>query len=117
MFVRIRVNTWNLKRVVAPAVKYYTDNGIPVVLTFMAYFETPIPEKHKKNYIFRKRTINDYWAITTSAWKRIMGQYADNILVYSCGKIEGELGSTKCKRCGNCVREYHNSKERMRNEK
>jgi hypothetical protein len=119
MFVRIRTNTWNLDSVVDPAVQYYTthpERGVPVVLTFMAYFRTEdeMPPEHRKHYVFRRRTTNDYMAITTEAWREIMKRYQDNGLVYSCGKIEGEKGDTHCLRCGNCVREYHNTRERMR---
>lgn len=114
MYVRIRTNTWNLDKVVKPAVSYYAPKNVPIVLTFMAYFSTPIPEGHEDNYVFRKRTLNSYWAITTKAWEEIMELFKYNIYVYSCGKIEGELGSTKCVRCGNCIREYYATKTRMR---
>ena len=82
----------------------------------MAYFETSdkIPEEHKINYIFRKRNMNSYWAITTKAWEEIMSKYKHSHLVYSCGKIEGELGTTKCRYCGNCLREYFATIVRMR---
>lgn len=113
MFVRIRTNTWNLD-LVDNAADYYSLREVPVVLTFMAYFTTPIPDAHKSNYIYRKRTINDYWAITTDAWREVMKRYEDNIWVYSCGKIEGEKGSTACARCGNCIREFFVTLERMR---
>jgi len=118
MFVRLRVNTWNLD-LVDDAVEYYSEREVPIVLTFMAYFKGEIPEAHiedpeKSSYIFRKRTLNEYWAIKTDSWRGIMNRYADNKWVYSCGKIEGERGVTGCRYCGNCVREYHNSMERMR---
>ena len=114
MYVRVRTNMWNLDSVVNPAVDYYSGEGVPVVLTFMAYFTQPIPEQHKDDYIFRKRTLNEYWAITTNAWRRVMARYEDNMYVYSCGKIEGEKGGAGCPRCGNCIREYFNTLERMR---
>jgi hypothetical protein len=112
MFVRIRTNTWNLKTVVKPAINYYTTNDIPVVLTFMAYYD----EKPLMNddYIYRKRTMNSYYAITTAAWERIMGEFKYNKYVYSCGKVEGEKGTTGCRYCGNCIREYYNTKDRMK---
>lgn len=113
MFVRVRVNTWNLDQVVDEAVRYYTSREVPVVLTFMAYYTTPIPESDKRYYAWRMRTLNDYWAITTEAWRGIMKRYEDNVLVYSCGKIEGEQGNMKCSRCGNCIREFYNTLERM----
>lgn len=115
MYVRVRVNTWNLENVVDKVVEHYTAREIPVVLTFMAYYNLKIPEKHKKNYIFRKRTLNYYWAITTAAWEEVMNRYRYNIFVYSCGKIEGELGDTRCSRCGTCLREFFQTRERLAN--
>ena len=112
MFVRVRTNTWNAG-VTTDAVEYYTPLSIPVVLTFMAYFDTPIEDFSKTAYTFRKRTLNSYNAITFDAWKFIMHLYEDNPLVYSCGR-EGEGQPTGCKYCGNCLREYYNTIERMK---
>ena len=107
MFVRVRTNTWNL-HLVDEAIEYYAKKDIAVILTFMAYYdEQSIPEEHRKNYMSRKRTLNSYHAITTEAWKNIMHKYEDELRVYSCGKIEGEIGKTSCKYCGNCLREYY----------
>ena len=113
MFVRIRVNAWNLD-MVDKVVQYYTERSVPVVLTFMAYYKLTIPEGYQSNYVYRKRTTNSYWAITTDAWRTIMKRYEDNIYVYSCGRIEGEKGSTRCARCGNCIREFFVTAERLR---
>lgn len=114
MFVRFRTNTWNLN-ILDLAVKHYTKRKVPVVLTFMAYHkEESIPEKERVYYRYRKRTTNSYWAITTSAWDKIMSRYKYNYYLYSCGIVEGELGTSACSRCGNCIREYFNTKERMR---
>ena len=115
MFVRFRVNTWNLDLADA-AVDYYSKLEVPVILTFMAYFGSEISESHKTNYMFRKRTLNSYWAITTTAWEEIMARYKYNKWVYSCGKIEGEKGTTACRHCGNCLREYFATMERLRND-
>ncbi|UCH71807.1 MAG: hypothetical protein JSW62_05260 [Thermoplasmatales archaeon] len=117
MFVRIRTNMWNLETVVDPAVEYYTSREVPVVLTFMAYFKGEIPEGHEDSYTYRKRTSNSYYAITTEAWEKIMARYKHNKWVHSCGKVEGELGDTKCKFCGNCIREYFVTMERTRGNK
>ena len=113
MFVRFRTNTWNLS-LCDKIVEHYSEEGVPIVLTFMAYFTGVIPRDHEKNYVFRKRTLNSYWAITTKAWERIMNRYKYNKWVYSCGKVEGELGTTLCRHCGNCLREYFATMERMR---
>lgn len=118
MFVRFRTNTWNTQ-MQRHAVQYYADRNVPIVLTFMAYFDTAdrIPEGHRQHYIFRKRTLNEYWAITTEAWREIMRSWEGTPWekwVYSCGKIEGESGTTSCRHCGNCIREYFATIERMR---
>lgn len=117
MFVRVRTNTWNLDGVVDPAVEYYTSRNIPVMLTFMAYYGEDIPEPHREyHYMQRKRTMNTYNAITTEGWRKVMRRYEDNLLVYSCGKLEGEKGKSSCKYCGNCIREYYACLERMEND-
>ena len=115
MFVRLRTNTWNLKKVVEPAVTFYTDREVPVVLTWMAYYHNhaSMPELHKNYYAYRRRTQNSYWAIRTQAWREAMCRFEDNPLVHSCGKIEGEKGSTACKNCGNCLREFFAAEARL----
>ena len=114
MFVRVRTNAWNLD-LVEQACLHYSDIGTPVVLTFMAYHNIEsIPEAHRDNYVLRKRTMNEYYAITTDAWHDIMGIWEDELQVYSCGKIEGERGKTSCRYCGNCLREFFATNERMK---
>jgi len=113
MFVRVRTNTWNLE-LVDKVVAHYSKKEIPIILTFMAYFVGQTPPGHEANYVFRKRTLNSYHAITTKAWGKIMARYKYNKWVYSCGKIEGEKGTTSCRHCGNCLREYFATTERLR---
>ena len=50
MFVRVRVNTWNIE-LVDTCVNFYSNKRVPIVLTFMAYYTETVPENHKKNYI------------------------------------------------------------------
>lgn len=121
MFVRIRANMWNLVDVIIPAVSYYAQKKVPVVLTFMAYYEDEedkfpkdIPIKYKSFYKYRKRTTNKYYAITTLGWELIMREFKYNKWVHSCGKIEGKRGDTHCRFCGNCLREYFATMERIR---
>jgi len=113
MFVSMRTNTWNLG-LVEEVVAYYSAQQVPIVLTFMAYFEETVPSGHQANYVFRKRTLNSYWAITTKAWEMVMAPYRLSRWVYSCGKVEGEEGVSGCRYCGNCLREYFAAKERLR---
>jgi len=113
MFIRVRTNTWNID-LVELVVAHFTKIGVPVVLTFMAYHELEsIPEHYKGDYIYRKRTVNSYYAIRTCNWAWLMDEYRFNKLVYSCGKIEGEIGTTLCRYCGNCLREFYATMERM----
>lgn len=106
MFVRFRVNLWNLD-LLDKAVKYYTiENNIPVVLTFMAYYNESIPEKYKDDYIWQKRILNSYYVLSYEKMQAIIMMYSGN-KVYACGKA--------CKDCGHCLREYYNTKERLRN--
>lgn len=118
MMVRFRTNTWNLD-LCDEVVDWYSEREVPIILTFMAYFglADTIPEDHRDNYAFRKRTLNSYNAITTDAWENVMARYKYNKWTYSCGKIEGEKGVTACARCGNCVREYHVTMECLTNQK
>jgi len=110
MFVRFRTNTWNWT-VANAAVEYYTSKDVPVVLTFMAYYNGNIPESHQKYYQLRKRVLNEYQAITTEAWQMVMERYRENKYVYSCGR---EGIASGCKFCGNCLREYFATLERMK---
>lgn len=114
MFVRFRINTWNLD-LADMAIKHFTKKKVPVILTFMAYFTNDIPKKMEKSedYIWRKRTSNSYHAITRKAFFNVMDRYKENKWVYSCGKIEGDLGDTHCRFCGNCLREYFATIERI----
>ena len=113
MFVRFRINTWNWT-VANAAVEYYTSKDVPVVLTFMAYYTGNIPKNHWKYYQLRKRVLNEYQAITTEAWRMVMKRYRDDKYVYSCGR---EGITSGCKFCGNCLREYFSTLERMKNGK
>lgn len=114
MFVRFRTNTFNL-RLADFVIKHYSAREVPIVLTFMAYFNMPVWFRaDQPDYVFRKRTLNSYWAITTEAWEQVMKRYRLNCWVHSCGKIEGESGTTACRHCGNCLREYFATRERMR---
>lgn len=112
MFVRIRVNMWNLFTVVKHAVNYYSANEVPIVLTFMAYYNTPIPKGNEQFYEFKKRTLNSYNVITKEAFDVVMSMFEDNKWVYSCGSATEH----SCKFCGNCLREYYATKERMNSE-
>ena len=123
MFVRVRTNTWNLD-LVDQVVEHYEARKVPVVLTFMAYYSDE-PENHIRksdelmgrigiscagDYTWRKRTLNSYWVITPAAWDRVVARYHGNSLVYTCGK---DANTHACSQCGNCLREFFATRERM----
>jgi hypothetical protein len=111
MFVRVRVNSWNLENVVLPAIRYYTEKEVPVVLTYMAYYKEDIPEEYSSLYTYKKRTTNSYYVLNEKGRKAIVDLEDKNPFVYECGY----KGTFSCSRCGNCLREYYNTKERLRN--
>jgi hypothetical protein len=123
MMVRVRANYWN-HETVQKAVGWYTAAKVPVVLTFMAYYDTAgtplesyaarpggLPHALDGIYTYRRRITNAYWCITRQGWENIAGAYRRNPYVYTCGK---DAETHQCARCGNCLREYHATIERMR---
>lgn len=112
MFVRIRVNSWNTE-VVEEAINYYVGRNVMCVLTFMAYYETPIPEHNKCFYEWKQRTTNSYWCIKQEFIDNFMKKYIRNLYVDCCTK----KGEYSCRFCGNCLREFYACKERMQLDK
>jgi len=113
MFVRYRVNMWNLGNM-DYVIEHYTEADIPVVLTFMAYYsEDALGDFRDGDYTFRKRTLNSYWVATQKAWDFALQYHYENPLVYTCGK---DANTFACSRCGNCLREYYATRERMNND-
>ena len=111
MFVRFRTNTWNLS-LLDEAVEWYSERNIPIILTFMAYHKADsIPPLSAGSYSYRDRTVNKYYAINAKIYRMIMAVYTDNKFVYSCGR---EGIASECRFCGNCLREFFATKERMR---
>jgi hypothetical protein len=111
MFVRVRVNTWNVETVVVPSIRHYTGMNTPVILTFMAYYTEPVPKSEMDTYIWKKRTSNSYYCMEQDYVDQIMDYFSDDPLVYKCGFKD----TYDCSRCGNCLREYYNTKVRLQN--
>lgn len=105
MFVRFRYNTGNTD-ILNRAIHWYTEKDVPIVITPMAYFKEKVPDKEK--YIWKKRVTNSYWCIKDNIIEEMKREYSNNKLVYFC------VGGGLCKNCGNCIREYYATKERMR---
>ena len=103
MYVRFRLNTWNVD-LADEVVKYYADwFQVPVVMTFMRYSdENNIPEDQKSNYTYEKHIVNSYWLMKDDVKRQIMHSWADNGMVYMCGTYDSDL----CRDCENCWNLY-----------
>jgi len=100
MFVRLRVSPTNLK-LIDHAIIDWTDAKVPVVLTFMRYYDQE-PIGNDNQFEFKKHILNSYWCPTKDFMKEIIDKYEDNELVTTCGTLE----SSYCKDCGNCEKYY-----------
>lgn len=101
MFVRLRVSATNLRHVYY-ATGHYAERGVPVVLTFMAYYDKE--PKTKTKYEWKKRHINSYWCA-----KREFIQYVVETAKWDCGRLVslcGGLDSQWCRNCRNCETYY-----------
>jgi hypothetical protein len=118
MFVRLRVSSTNLHHI-AEAVKRWTGQDVPVVLTFMAYYdaEPQVPAEVRASvggpcYEWRVRHINSYWCPTAAFVRWVMAAYRGNRLVSYCGSLEGSY----CRLCRNCETYYLQTIKRMKSE-
>lgn len=108
MMVRVRTNMWNIP-VIDSVVQYYSEeNNIPVILTIMAYYNTTISEKYRDFYSYQIRILNSYCVLNKKGLSIFEKRYENKRNVHFCGNL--------CKNCGHCLREYYNTKERLRNE-
>ena len=126
MFVRARVNLWNTD-VVRDIIEYY-QSKVPVVLTYMRYYDQEsIPDgtfyfdcgeaKYKDLYTLKKHILRDYYSLSSDDTRNDFNRYITEYLIcsnniYKCGSHWSSL----CFSCGNCIREYYNTKERMKSE-
>jgi hypothetical protein len=98
MFVRFRLNMWNLP-VANAVVAYYTAYGIPVVMTFMRYKDiNNIPEQYRKDYVFKKNVSSEYYCLAPAVRNSVMEAWDSNQKVLQCGSSFRPF----CKYCGNC---------------
>jgi hypothetical protein len=102
MFVRLRVSVTNLTHV-RDAIVHYTSRGVPVVLTYMAYY-SDVP-KYTQFYEWRERHINSYWC-PKEEWKLQILKSMKDRLVSNCDYL--------CKDCMSCESYYWQTLKRMR---
>jgi hypothetical protein len=105
MFVRLRVSATNLFEVEEAVNHYCYLCNVPVVLTFMAYYEEDkILDEDKRFYEYKVRHVNSYWCPTKlfiTQTVKIMKLIGGN-LVSLCGTLD----SNYCKDCRNCETYY-----------
>ena len=118
MFVRLRVSSTNLAHI-DTAVKVLAAKHVPVVLTFMAYYdaEPQVPPEvlaavSGPCYEWRVRHINSYFCPTPAFVRYVMGSYRGNRLVSYCGSLEGSY----CRLCRNCETHYIQTVKRLKGE-
>ena len=101
MFVRLRVSSTNLHHIYN-AVHHYSHRYMPVVLTFMAYYDKR--PRNEDNYIWKQRHINSYWCPTVEFMQSTLNDMKGGInrLVALCGNLD----SYSCKDCRNCETYY-----------
>jgi len=113
MFVRLRVSPTNIEHIDL-AVRHWTALSVPVVLTFMAYYDCEpdmgdFPMKLEHAYVWKTRITNSYWCPTPAFMVAVRSRYLKNRLVSICGGF----GSCLCKDCHNCETYYWQTEKRM----
>jgi len=121
MFVRLRVSASNLDKMLSLITSWVLAD-VPVVLTFMAYYEDEELECVKRfshpylstvDTLYEKKVHvkNTYWCATEQMKRAVCEilQVGRNRLLSMCGTIT----SSRCKDCMNCVSHYWITKRRM----
>ena len=117
MFVRLRTSATNL-HLIDRAVAAWTAAKVPVVITFMAYYDhEPVARRvadlREPCYEWRVRHINSYWCPTQGIHAvghvPLPGQPAG----VACAAAST---SRYCRACRNCETRYLQTMKRLRNE-
>ena len=110
MFVRVRVNLWDFEQQ-DKAIKHYIKHSVPVVLTFMRYYDKlNVNEAYTSKYTWKKHITNSYWCLENTeqiaVWERYKG-----LGVRMCGLP----WSSRCIDCRNCELLYYTCLTRTSN--
>jgi len=101
MFVRCRVSTANLEEADQVVQHYWVRYSIPVVMTFMRYFnEAVVPDKN--SYEYRQHILNSYWMIKTAVLITIMSRWQKSAPPIHGIRMCGTPYSDYCADCRNC---------------
>ena len=99
MFIRLRVSSTNIPLIIQ-AIKEWKDCNIPIVLTFMRYYDDKeFSKQHSECYEYRKSILNYYWCPTSDfmiTFTNLMKLFDPNIRI--CNGY--------CHDCGNCKHFY-----------
>ncbi len=109
MVVRIRVSTWNFKEVDRAVEHYLARHKIPVLLTFMRYYDVS-KIRNKENYEKKEHILNEYWCLKPEAILRVLERYKGRGV-----RMCGTPVSSFCVDCRNCEFLYWDCLRRMRN--
>ena len=113
MFVRFRLATNNLAEADRAVEYYWVEHGIPVVMTFMRYFDKDaVPDLEQ--YEFRQHIINSYWMIKPEMMIRIMSRWSKATPPILGVRMCGTPHSSLCVDCGNCELLYWDCSRRMK---
>lgn len=115
MFVRVRANLWNGNTVIEPACKYYGQLRVPIVLTFMRYYDlNHIPSMYRPYYHLQYHLKNPAHSLYSGDAYNIFLSYSYRYpRVYVCGEKPLE-GGNLCVNCGNCLREYFRTANKLK---
>lgn len=98
MFVRVRTSIFKLDEVDLAVNHYLVKHDIPVVLTFMRYYDAgKIPSEYGDSFEFKKHILNSYWCHTEEAHLAILRHYK-GAGIRMCGTPVSSL----CVDCRNC---------------
>ena len=109
MFVRLRVSSTNSLYIKEAVLWYAVVLQVPVVLTFMAYYDGDPPTKDE--YKWKVRHINSYWCARQSFIATVladMKQFGGR-MVTICGTPD----SNWCRDCRNCETYYWQAMKRL----
>jgi len=98
MFVRVRTSVFDLENVDLAIEHYLNQYNIPIVLTFMRYYDgDKIPQEYKKYFIFKKHILNSYWCHNVDTHLEILKRYKGTGV-----RMCGTPISSYCVDCRNC---------------
>ena len=112
MYVRFRVATNNLEDADKAVEHYWVKHQIPVVMTFMRYYdEASVPDKD--SYEWRKSVINNYWMIKPEVMIKIMSRWNHKDPPIYGVRMCGTPYSSFCGDCRNCWFLYWDCKRKL----